>query len=156
MSAIEKLSSEVVILQRDVDQIQAVVERLETAIAKITEVSSSVSQLLAVQDNKIGYQEKTLAKLTEDIASQRKVTDNILHQQQKNILKLEADIEKDMDKFQDKLFSEIKSIREEMNKSSLDINTKISKMQSMIYAAIGGGVVMVFLIDQAIKLLMGA
>lgn len=155
MATVDKISSDVVALQKDVDQIATVVERVEAAIAKITEVSSTMSQLLAVQDNKIGYQEKTLSKLTEDLATQRKATDDILYQQQKNIQKLETDLERDMDKFQDKLFNEIKSIREEMNKSNLDINTKISKMQTMIYTAIGGGVVLVFLIDQIVKYLTG-
>lgn len=155
MTTIEQLNNEVHLVQKDIDTIVAVVARIEASIAKITDVSSSVSQLLAVQDSKLGFQEKALTKLTEEIANQRKNTDDILNQQQKNMFKLEADIEKDMDKFQDKLFTELKSIREEMNKSNLDINTKISKMQSMIYAAIGGGVVMVFLIDQAIKLITG-
>ena len=155
MTTIEQLNNEVHLVQKDIDTIVAVVSRIEASITKITDVSSSVSQLLAVQDSKLGYHERTLTKLTEEIANQRKNTDDILNQQQKNMFKLEADIEKDMDNFQDKLFTELKSIREEMNKSNLDINTKISKMQSMIYAAIGGGVVMVFLIDQAIKIVTG-
>lgn len=156
MSTLEQLNNDVNMVQKDIDTIVAVVARLEASITKITDVSSSVSQLLAVQDSKLGFHEKALSKLTEEIANQRKNTDDILNQQQKNIFKLEADIEKDMDKFQDKLFNEIKSIREEMNKSNLDINTKITRMQSMIYAAIGGGLVVVFLIDQGLKFLTGA
>lgn len=156
MATTDKMNNDVVVLQKDIDQISTVVERLEAAIAKLTDVSSDISRLLAVQDSKIGYHEKTITKLIEDVADHKKEIDTALTQHQMNVIKLETDLEKDMENFHNKIFDEIKSLRSEMNKSNREINDKINKIQTMIYAAIGGGVVIVFIVNQVVKYFTGA
>jgi chromosome segregation ATPase len=137
---LDKLSSEMVSTQKEVAQINIIVERLETAIAKITDVSSTVSRLLAVQDNKIDYQEKTLNKLANDIFTT-----------QKKIVEVEADLERDIDKFQEKLLSEIADLRKNLNENNVVVNNKINGLEKKISIAIGGGIVVVFIMNQVLS-----
>lgn len=142
--SIEKLSTDVVGVQKEVAQINIIVERLETAIAKITDVSSTVSRLLAVQDNKIDYQEKTLTKLADDISTT-----------QKKIVEVEEDLEEEIDKFQDKLLREIADLRKDVSDNNIGFTARINALEKKISLAIGGGIVIVFLINQALKFFTG-
>lgn len=142
--SLERVTTDLVNVQKDIAQVNTIVERLETAIAKITDVSSTVSRLLAVQDNRIDYQEKTLTKLSEDISAT-----------QKKIVEVEVDFEKDMDKFQDKLLSEIGSLRKELSDNNTQVNNKIVALEKKISIAIGGGIVIMFIINQVLPYFIG-
>ena len=56
----EDLNTEVAILKREVADIKLIFNRLDTAIERITEVSSSVNRMLAVHEEKIANQELSL------------------------------------------------------------------------------------------------
>lgn len=115
----ENINVEVATLQRDVAQISTIVSRIDAAIEKLAEVSASVTTLLAAQDQKITNHEKTTDRLEEDI----------------------QDIEKSMLEFREKIVEEVKTIK-------VDVDIRIAKLERMIYTAIGGGLVILFIADQ--------
>lgn len=51
------LNTKVAILERDTSRILDLLERIDTSIIKLTEVSSSLKEILAVQENRIDTQD---------------------------------------------------------------------------------------------------
>ena len=58
----EDINTEVALLKKEVKDIKFIFNRLDTAIEKITEVTTSVNRMLAVHEEKISQQEEALAK----------------------------------------------------------------------------------------------
>ena len=62
----EDLNTEVAILKREVADIKLIFNRLDTAIERITEVSSSVNRMLAVHEEKIANQEEVATRANQE------------------------------------------------------------------------------------------
>ena len=54
----EDLNTEVALLKKEVSDIKFIFNRLDTAIEKITEVTTSVNRMLAVHEEKLSQQVK--------------------------------------------------------------------------------------------------
>ena len=64
LNNIDNLSKEVSALRADMAQINTLVDRLDLTIEKLTEVSTNVSQLLAVQGSRLDQQERSSNQLS--------------------------------------------------------------------------------------------
>lgn len=62
-------------LKTDMAKVGVIAERLETTIEKLTEVSASVSRLLAAQDERLKAQEKTAERVQELMERRREEVD---------------------------------------------------------------------------------
>jgi len=60
----QDINTEVALLKKEVKDIKFIFNRLDTAIEKITEVSTSVNRMLAVHEEKFLNKKKLLQKLT--------------------------------------------------------------------------------------------
>ncbi len=114
-------------LQVDVAQISMLVNRIDVAISKLTEVSTNVSNLLSAQEQRITTHEKLIDRMDEEVRA----------------------AEKDISELREKTLSEMAEIRS-------DIDIRLGKLEKLIYIAIGGGSVIMFLINQAIPPLFGS
>lgn len=111
-------------IQRSVERMDVMLERLDTSIEKLTEVSQSISKLLAVHEEKLGQQEKINANFT-SILEQRRM---------------------EMDKKTEGIWDEIKDIRHEQTKQYEKLNQKFTKIEKFIWTIGGGGAVLAFLL----------
>lgn len=114
----------IVDIQRRVERMDVMLERLDTSIEKLTEVSQSISKLLAVHEEKLGQQEKINANFT-SILEQRRM---------------------EMDKKIEGIWNEIKDIRQEQTKQYEKLNQKFTKIEKFIWTIGGGGAVLAFLL----------
>lgn len=129
-SAVKKLTDDVHDLQKDMAQIGTLVDRLDVTIEKLTEVSSTVSQLLAVQGSRLDFQEKFAAKL-EDLVEKRRVeTENMI-----------KDLHKKIDDGQ-------KASTEQHSAINKDIIDRIGKIEKFVWTSLGGGVVIGFILSR--------
>ena len=108
---VNKLAENVSALQKDMAQVGALVDRLDVTIEKLTEVSTTVSQLLAVQGNRLEFQEKVAERLQELVEKRRQEMDASLKEVYARVEKIEADIYKEMEEYNDSVLDEIKSLR---------------------------------------------
>lgn len=106
------------------------VDRLESAIEKLTIISMDLKSMLAVHDQRIQYQEKetlaivnTIEKRREELNTQIKDVYDTMRDQDNNILK------------------EICALREESNNQHKFLSEKIASLEKYIFLAIGGGMV---------------
>lgn len=103
--------------------------RLESAIERLTEISSDLKAMIAVQEQRITQHEKQAEAVEVKLEKRREELDQKL----KDVY--------DTIRTQDKaILDEIKAIREEHNKHYQCLNDKFNTIQKFIWMAIGGGV----------------
>ena len=63
----DNLQTEIELVKRDINQLNQVIGKLDTAIDKLSEVATSINQMLAVQENKIDTQDKQIKRYSTDL-----------------------------------------------------------------------------------------
>lgn len=147
-SDIKKLSDSISILQQDMAQVGALVDRLDVTIEKLTEVSSRVSELLAVQGTRLETQEKVSEHLQELIEKRRVETDTNIKDVYVRVEKVEKDLYAEIENSQEKVIKEIKDMREESTKQHLELSSKVNRLERWMWVVIGGSIVIFWLIER--------
>jgi hypothetical protein len=150
MADLNELNIQVLQLKNDMSQINVLVDRLDITISKLTEVSSSVSQLLAVQGNRLDQQEKSSNQISYLLEKRKdEMTENfeILH---RRINSSEKDAKADIEKHEEKILDEIKAIREENKNMHAALNKKIVELEKWMWVVTGGAAVVGFLLSKVI------
>ena len=65
----EDINTEVALLKKEVKDIKFIFNRLDTAIEKITEVTTSVNRMLAVHEEKISQQEEASSRANKEFSN---------------------------------------------------------------------------------------
>ena len=145
---IKRLSETVNGLQKDMAQVGTLVERLDVTIAKLTEVSSAVSQLLAVQGNRLEFQEKVQERLEKMVEDRRQENEKNVKDVYVRIEKVEKDLQEDMDDTYNKIAAKIEELKKEGTDQHKILNDRMSRMEKWMWMLIGGGVVIGTLFDK--------
>lgn len=140
-SDVKKLSENVASLQKDMAQVGTLVDRLDVTIEKLTEVSSTVSQLLAVQGNRLEFQEKVQERLEKMVEDRRNETDKNIKDVYIRIEKVEKDLQEDMDDTYNKIAAKIEELRKEGTDQHKVLNDRMTRMEKWMWMLIGGGIV---------------
>jgi chromosome segregation ATPase len=117
-------------------------DRLEDAIERLTEISADLNKMLAVQDQKLTQQEKSVNLLTEIMERRREEYDKKLQ----NVY----DVMRDEDK---KVLFELEEMRKEQKEQHKYLSEKMSALEKIIWTYLGGFSVVVFLITYGPTLL---
>jgi hypothetical protein len=117
--------SVVIDLQRRTERMDVMLDKLDTSIEKLTEVSQNVSKLLAVHEEKLDQQQKINNQFS------------VLMEQRRN----------ETDKKLEDIWDELKDIRNEQRSQHNSINEKLSKFERFVWMVGGGGVVFGFLLS---------
>jgi len=107
-------------LKRDVDNVGNLNSRLDTAIEKLTDVSTSIKQMLAVHEEKISRQEQIDEIIFEKLKDRAGEIDKV-HQ----------DLSKEMNQLEKRLLIEIKSLK-------LDITSRVGVLEKYRWMILGG------------------
>lgn len=135
-------------LQKDITKISTIVDRFDVAIDKLTEVSTSVSQLLAVHETKITAHD-VLTKQTVELMEKRRVeTDDKIQILHERISSGERELKTNIDKQYDELMTEIKEMRAESTKQHTTLSDRITAMEKWMWIVIGGAVVIGVILGQ--------
>jgi sulfatase maturation enzyme AslB (radical SAM superfamily) len=114
-------------------------DRIEAAIEKLTNVSIELKQMLAVHEQRISQQEKASDELHDVVEKRRDELD----------LKLKDvyDTMRDQDK---SIVEEIAKLRKESTDQHNILHSKINQLERYIYVAIGGGMVVTWILTNTI------
>jgi len=110
-------------------------DRIDSIIDKLTEVSTDLKSMIAVHEERINRQEKETDDLHAIMEKRRIEFDTKID-----------DIYNNMHKKDDKLIEEIKHIRDDNTSQHKDMSQKIANMEKFIWMAIGGGITVSWLI----------
>ena len=114
--------------------------RLEDAIERLTKISSDLSTMVAVQEQRVTQQEKDSNILFNMVEKQKEELDVKLNEVYKNMNEQEKNI-----------FEEISKFRQDTAQQYTKLNERISQLEKYIWMAIGGGIVASWAISYLMK-----
>lgn len=151
-SDVKKLAENVHSLQQDMAQVGGLVERLDVTIEKLTEVSSTVSQLLAVQGNRLEFQEKIQEKLQDLVEKRRTETEGYVKDLHVKIDTVERDLKNDVRETHTDILNKIAEMQAAGTKQHQEIsdkmNERISSLEKWMWTIAGGATVLWSVISQ--------
>jgi len=110
-------------LRKDIESVNSINNRLDTAIDKLTDVSTSIKQMLAVHEEKIQRQEQI-----DDIIFKR------LKERADEIDNVYRDLQREINQVEKRVLVEIKSLRN-------DISGRVGVLEKWRWLIIGGSIV---------------
>lgn len=149
-----KLQDEVSNLKSDMSKVGVLVDRLDTTIDKLTEVSTSISLLLAVHENKITSQETILKQTVDLVEQRRKETEEKIQLVHDRVSDLDKKFGQKLDNQHRELMAELKQMQINSTKQHQQIDdtlgVRISRIEKWMWGLIGAGLVIGFLFEKVI------
>lgn len=150
-SDVKKLAETISTLQQDMAQVGTLVDRLDVTIEKLTEVSTRVSELLAVQGTRLKNQEKVSEQLQDLVEKRRVETETNIKDVYIRVEKVEKDLYDEIEASQEKVLKEIKEMRAESTVQHNELKGKVNRLEKWMWTCIGGIAVLTLLIQVGIK-----
>jgi len=123
-------------IKKDLENVSGINTRLDTAIEKLTDVSTCIKSMLAVHEVKIERQEKTDEIIFEKIKDRADEIDSVYRELQREIMQVER-----------RLLIEIKALRN-------DIGTRVGMLEKLKWVLFGAAIVLVIIISKDFKTLL--
>jgi chromosome segregation ATPase len=117
-------------------------DRIEDVIEKLTEISADLNKMLAVQDQRLSQQEKSMGNIEDIVEKRREEYDKKLQ----NVYDV-------MSKEDNKIFEELEKIRKEQKSQHKEMSDKITALEKIIWTYLGGFSVIVFIISYGPKII---
>lgn len=148
---LQKIAENVSYLQQDMAKVGTLVDRLDTTIDKLADISNNVSNLLAVHETKLSAQE-IITKQTTDLVEKRRVeTDEKIQTLHGRITSGEKEMADRIDRQYDDIMNELKEMRLESTNQHNKLSSRITTMEKWMWTIIGGSIVVGSLITLAVK-----
>ena len=148
---LQKIADNVSYLQQDMAKVGILVDRLDTTIDKLADISNNVSNLLAVHETKLSAQE-IISKQTADLVEKRRVeTDEKIQLLHGRISSSEKELGEKIDSQYDEIMRELKEMRVESTTQHNKLSGRITTMEKWMWTVIGGSAVVGGLITIAIR-----
>ena len=128
------VETEIALLKREVDDMKGIHARLDTAIEKIADVSSSLHTIMAVHEEKLLRQEEAL--------------DGQELQFRENIQELHSRISNNSDKQAQRMNDMEKNMLDELQKIRVELSDRVGILEKWRWVIIGGSIVGGFIITK--------
>ena len=130
----EDINTEVALLKKEVSDIKFIFNRLDTAIERITEVSTSVNRMLAVHEEKISQQEEATIRANKEFSEDIKELHSRITTNSKEMGTM-------ITKYQIEQTAHIEHLRN-------DLNGRVGVLEKWRWLIIGGSIVIGFAIQE--------
>ena len=148
---LSKLADTVSGLNQDMAKVGTLVDRLDTTIIRLADISANVSQLLAVHESKLTAQE-IVTKQTVDLIEKRRVeTDDKIQLVHGRISSGEKELTEKIDNQYDDIMNELKDMRKESTEQHEKLSGRITTMEKWMWTVMGGAIVVGSLISYLSK-----
>ena len=117
-------------LTKDIENVNSIQEKLDTAIDKLTEVSSHIKSMLAVHEEKINRQEQLDDIIFDKIKDRAEEIDTVYRE-----------LKKDIEMTEKRLLCEIKALRN-------DIGSRVNMLEKWKWLIVGGSIVVVWVLSK--------
>ena len=118
--------------------------RIESAIERLTDISSDLKSMLAVHEQRISSQEKLSDGMLITIEKRREEMEDKVNEIYEHMSKRDVSI-----------LNNIDTLRKELLAQHTSLAAKVSLLEKYIWMAVGGGSVLSFVLSLAVKLLFG-
>ena len=134
----EDLNTEVALLKKEVSDIKFIFNRLDTAIEKITEVTTSVNRMLAVHEEKLSQQEEASVRADTEFKADIKELHSRITTNTKEMLQT--------------ITAQHLEQQQMMDKMRIELNNRVGVLEKWRWLIIGGSIVIGFAIQKMIVL----
>lgn len=117
-------------LKKDIENVSNIQSKIDTAIEKMTDVSTSIKSMLAVHEEKLAKQEQI-----------DEVIFDKLKERQANINQVYDDLHKNITQVERRLLLEIKTLKH-------DMNSRVGMLEKWKWLIIGGSIVIGFILSR--------
>lgn len=124
----------------DVEQLEKRQNRIEDAIERLTEISADLNKMLAVQEQRLSQQERTVGLIEEMVERRREEYDRKLQ----NVYDV-------MSKEDNKILGQLEAMRKEQKDQHKAMTDKMTALEKIIWMYLGGFSVLVFMITYGPK-----
>ena len=128
------MNTEVALLKKEVSDIKFIFNRLDTAIEKITEVTTSVNRMLAVHEEKLSQQEEASNRANKEFSDDIKELHSRITTNSKEMRDM-------ITKYQIEQTAHIEHLRN-------DLNGRVGVLEKWRWLIIGGSIVIGFAIQE--------
>ena len=132
------METEIALLKREVDDMKGIHVRLDSAIEKIAEVSSSLHTVIAVHEEKLARQEETLEE------SEKQLRVNV-QELNSRITTNAKETSQHLSEMERRLLEELQTIRREMS-------NRVGMLEKWKWVIVGGSIVAGFIIQKIITI----
>ena len=142
---VSALADDVSYLQQDMAKIGTLVDRLDITIDKLAEVSTSLSQLLAVHETKISAQDAIVKNVSDLVEKRREEMEQNVKLLHARISSGEKEMEDKLDDRAESILEELKEMRAESAKQHEALNNRITVLEKWMWVVVGALAVLNFL-----------
>ena len=115
LNDIQKLATDVQVLKNEVEQVASVNTKLDNAIDKLTDISSSIKSMLAVHEEKLSKQEDIDKAIFNLIESRRVEFDTNYKELHARINKIHKELTDEIEMSEKRLMCEIKTLNSNLD-----------------------------------------
>ena len=126
----------------DNDQLEKRQNRIEDAIDKLTEISADLNKMLAVQEQRLSQQERSMGNIEDMVEKRREEYDKKLQ----NVYDV-------MGREDHKILEELEEMRKEQKEQHTAISKKMTDLEKIMWMYLGGFSVIVFIISYGPKIM---
>lgn len=155
---------EIELLKKDVTIMANLCEKFDTTIDKMQEIAANLSRMVSLQEQRLENQERTSKEVTHIMELRRVEHDNDIKELHSRINTTNRELTKKIEETENKILQELKTLRDELRKQSLDENKsdkslteRLSAIEAWKYTVVGGLMVATWILAKVdINLLMKA
>ena len=126
------------LLKKEVQDMKGIYRRIDTAIERITEVSTSVNRMLAVHEEKISQQEEAALRADTEFKA--------------DIKELHSRITTNYKELADQISKNHKETEAHVQQLRIDLNSRVGVLEKWRWVIIGGSIVIGFIAQKMIIL----
>ena len=147
MADLEKLKTQVALLEKDAQSAELIHQRLETAIEKLTEITISLKGMLVQQETKLAKAEETDNDIFVTLESRRLEWDNDLKDLHSRITTNSRELREHQVQSESKMLYELRNLRQQLD-------NRVAVLEKWRWIIVGGSIIVGLMISNPDSMLM--
>ena len=147
MAELEKLKTQVALLEKDAQSAELIHQRLETAIEKLTEITISLKGMLVQQETKLAKAEETDNDIFVTLESRRLEWDNDLKDLHSRITTNSRELREHQVQSESKMLYELRNLRQQLD-------NRVAVLEKWRLIIVGGSIIVGLMVSNPDSMLM--
>ena len=147
MAELEKLKTQVALLEKDAQSAELIHQRLETAIEKLTEITISLKGMLVQQETKLAKAEETDNDIFVTLESRRLEWDNDLKDLHSRITTNSRELREHQVQSESKMLYELRNLRQQLD-------NRVAVLEKWRWIIVGGSIIVGLMVSNPNSMLM--
>ena len=147
MADLEKLKTQVALLEKDAQSAELIHQRLETAIEKLTEITISLKGMLVQQETKLAKAEETDNDIFVTLESRRLEWDNDLKDLHSRITTNSRELREHQVQSESKMLYELRKLRQQLD-------NRVAVLEKWRWIIVGGSIIVGLMVSNPDSMLM--